>query len=212
VILLRLIQPASSSQTLDIRQFDLALHISQIPSLILFGPGDAAITYSWIGSYPSEDDLIRRISPARPPHRTIKISITTVSRSLVHEFPSTSTIGDLRSWILSEFGDIQIIVSHSQKPLPDDDSMTLVAAGLSPNAVLRQIGAINLGEIRDLPVVRRERPPLRDNRTIRKVVQAAKTVIAILNPWNDGDDSEDFWEYSPNPEFVENVRQRFEGI
>jgi hypothetical protein len=205
VILLRLIQPLDSPPTADIHQFDSVFHISQIPSLIIFGPNQTNITHSWIGSWPSETELVLRISPPKPT-RPVKIALHAISRSTVHEFPPSATVGDLRDWIFGEFGEIDVIIGFTQKSLPVDRSLTLESAGLSPNAVLREIGHSSLAEDRNLSPVRREREHSRYSGIVKKVVQVAKVAVSVLNPWDDGDDSEDFWEFWPNPEIAENVR------
>lgn len=68
-----------------------------------------------------------------------RISVQGLTKTVNKTFPSNSTIGDLRSWIRSEFGrDLDLIIVHTHNQLPTDPSVTFAQADLIPSAVIRE--------------------------------------------------------------------------
>jgi hypothetical protein len=204
----------------DFEQFSSVFHISDIPSLIVFGPNDPKIAHSWIGRFPSKEEFLKYFRPeianARPkerttepprssPKRQTKISAQCGGRTAVQEFPNNATVGELKRWLASEFGpDASFIVAHRQAPLPDD-SLTLASADLTPSAALRE--AIELGDGHALPQVRTEAPVVQTRPVAAdRFVTILKNVIALFNPWAD-DSSDEGWEYQPNPERAAALRR-----
>lgn len=111
----------------------------------------------------SNSNLIKRPTPRAQPHQksalitstvdrsnnkqektqrsnnTARISVQGLAKTVNKTFPSNSTIGDLRSWIHSEFGrDLDLIVVHTHMPLPTDSNVTFSQADLCPSAVIRE--------------------------------------------------------------------------
>lgn len=237
-IIVRLYQSENSN---DIRLFDFTFHYSNIPSLFIFGPNQAAISHSWNDHFPTVDEFLLYFNnkiestdgnindhnstpnysnndpnndnnnsdtkdmdmqshstsdqftttintinnpehaPLKPPNsaktliqrppprsqpqqkkaslilsndqttnnsnQTIqqkkkniaRISVQGLTKTVKKEFPSNSTIGDLRDWIRSEFGrDLDLIVAHTHKDLPTDPNTTFSEADLCPSAVIRE--------------------------------------------------------------------------
>lgn len=68
-----------------------------------------------------------------------RISVQGLTKTVNKNFPYNSTIGDLRSWIHSEFGrDLDLIVVHTHADLPTDPNITFSQADLCPSAVIRE--------------------------------------------------------------------------
>jgi hypothetical protein len=109
-------------------------------------------------------------------------------------------------WLDHEFGsDWRITIAHSGLPLPDDDSLTLVSAGLAPSCVLRleSLDSSGIATFEEsLPVVPgildviesgREDDVInqRDGRTFWwKWLNA---FMWLFNPWPSVDEVEDFF-------------------
>jgi hypothetical protein len=224
VFVLRMIDSENAS---DIHQFRLLFPFADVPSVVIFDHFQATVSKSWSGTFPSKTDIIHFFDPPKPtPLNTpiprkpapkfTKLSVQTAARTIVREFPNEFTIRELKVWLRSEFGgDIEFIVSHTHAPLPADGTRTLFQADLSPSAVLRDPAPPPaLAPARDLPAVRHEvfpQPP--QNRFVKEIVDKGKFVWSLLNPWDDGDSSDDCWEYQPNPDLVRVIRRsaRFLG-
>lgn len=171
---------------------------------------------------------------------TTKISIQTPSgRSFTHIFEKTETIATLKKWIETEIGSDAIpslIIPHTNSPLPENDSLTLEAADLTPSALLKLVGDEPLLEIHvedgqdDVPGIRgSHRTNIFRNccgclpkckcscgccnfRAFKWI----RIFFSLLNPWgddpgerNDDDPNNDngVWEYRPNPELAEQIRR-----
>lgn len=168
---------------------------------------------------------------------TTKISIQSPSgRSFTHVFEKTDTVGDLKQWIESEFGsDIfsEILVAHTNSPLPEDNSMTLENADLSPSALLKLLSDDQILDIHvedgqnDVPTLQNRRRCLRCpcncNTAPFRCFNARgfrwfRIFFSLLNPWGDdpgpnshnidqdqnGDN--DIWQYRPNPQLSQDMR------
>lgn len=170
--------------------------------------------------------------PQRQPKTTTKISIQTPSgRSFTHVFEKTNTVGDLKNWIESEFGsDVfsDLVIAHTNTPLPDDNSLSLENADLSPSAVLKLLNDDSILDIHvedgqdDVPSERIRRHCCKcrchclpctcfNSRAFRWF----RIIFSLLNPWGDDpgpnshDDpngDNDIWQYRPNPQLTQNIR------
>jgi hypothetical protein len=219
VVLLRLTDTETPN---DIQQFVSIFPFASIPSLVIFDHFQAKVSKSWSGTFPSKADLLRFFNPSKPkpqpaispiPHKPppkfTKLSVQTAARTIVREFPNEFTIRELRVWLRSEFGsDIDFIVTHKHASLPTDGSLTLFQADLSPSAVLREPAPAQvLPPANNLPGVRHEvfQPP--QNGILKEIVGKGKFVWSLLNPWDEGDNSDDCWEYQPRPDLVKVIRR-----
>jgi hypothetical protein len=214
------------------RQFQLIFRIDSVPSLVVFGPNTAKVSRQW-DTYPSVGELVDFLRPsitlpppppprpARPPSRTVRIALQGPSGGVNKDFERTTTVAELKDWLRAEVGpDYQVIVGHTQQPLPDDDSMTLVQADLAPSSVLRVVsGDILEAEILiDRPGPVRATQPLLVEQTRRRcqccragaigrVRKWAAVALSLLNPWAEDDPDEQFLEYKPNPERLRQIHE-----
>jgi hypothetical protein len=203
-LVLRIVEEDSAS---DLQQFDSVFHIRDIPSLVVFGPNSPAVAHSWVGALPSPDAFAAHFRPSW--RLRTKISLQTSGRTLVREFPSSATVGELRAWIASEVGGgASLLVAHRRAPLPDDDGLTMAEADLAPSAVIREEAKEQpLGSAEMLPPVRAERLPApRGDGISAAFVKKVRLVWSLLNPWDD-DESDDFWEHPPHLERAAFIRR-----
>jgi hypothetical protein len=211
----------------DFAQFRQLFKIDSVPSLTVFGPSTARITKQW-DSYPSVDDFMAFVQPPAPrvsqrsenalPARsqTIKISVRARSGTISEEFARSATIGDLKGWLARELGaEYRVVVSPSQRPLPENDGLSLVEADLAPSAVLHVLaGDVVDGEV----VIDRPAPRPREvvaqaprerwctEGTLGKVRKFAELALSLFNPWAVDDENEQFLQYKPNPQLVRDIR------
>lgn len=173
--------------------------------------------------------------PPRQVRTTTKISIQSPSgRSYTHVFEKTDTVGDLKHWIEAELGsDIftDLVVAHTNSPLPEDNSLTLENADLSPSAVLKLLSDDQILDIRvedgqnDVPSLRNRRKclkcPCNCNFGACGFFNARgfrwfRIIFSLFSPWGDdpGPNSHDqdpngdndIWQFRPNPQLSQDIR------
>lgn len=230
-IIVRLSETENSA---DFHQFQNIFHIYLCPCLVYFGPNSAAISKQW-DEFPSPDNFANFFHPkpktkptrqaetpaqaAPKPKQTTKILLRGQNSTLKREFPCTAPLSELKEWLKSELGsDYQVIVSMTHSPLPDDDTMTLAEANLTPSAELRVV----IGELFDAEVNidPPEQTPQREPRRqwncqcgrSTGFMRYVRFALSFINPWMDEDENDRVqWQYRANPDFqrqmIEAARQ-----
>jgi hypothetical protein len=151
----------------------------------------------------------------------VRIALQGPSGGVKKDFERTTTIAELKEWLRAEVGpDSRVIVGPTQRPLPDDDSMTLVQADLAPSSVLRVVsGDILNAEIlieRPGPIRAAHPPPAEPQRRRCQCCRGATAgriggwfaiAASLLNPWAEDDSDEQFLEHRPNPERLRQIHE-----
>jgi hypothetical protein len=199
----------------EIAQFRDIYPMDRIPALVVLGPGSDSVTLAWTARWPSHAEFYTRFAPgygSRPSARTVRLSAIAGERRVLQDFQPSDNLLAVRTWLEREFGgDWRVIVSHTRLPLPADDSMTVVSAGLAPSAVLR-LHPIESGReaplglpqetLQDLRMTDSQEivPPMAEveNRAERgwnwTPWGGVKAILSLCNPWPNVEEREDFFE------------------
>jgi hypothetical protein len=198
------LDPSSNS---DETQSFLEKHnLTFTSSLVCFESGALSPSNSWVSKYPTPSEFHCQFR-----HLSFNISdflrITAIAgtRSKTHVFKTSDTILVLKLWIDHEFGsDWQITVLHTNRPLPEDDSLSV--ADLAPSAILQLRSPEISPDWSSLPSVRQEERAEADR---KKEASAGRIefrasswepkwptpvdLLAFFNPWPEATEIEDFF-------------------
>lgn len=204
-----------TSDSYEITNFSEIYDVPRAPCLFYFVPNEEEPTV--FRRYPTVDELhgfiiSHNASAAKPKEqvssvrRNAKLSVEFGGRRVSREFPANAKLGDVRSWILDEFGTgFAIRVVHTRQLLPEDGEMTVTAAGLAPSAmlVLEKDGEAERLSDEELPDLPRaevlgdvgsdgdDEVVVETRCTWRSVLE---TVMGLVNPFADAVEVEDFFE------------------
>lgn len=211
----------------DFRQFQTIFHTYVCPCLVYFGPNSASVSKQW-DEFPSPDSFVNFFHPKPKPKRqieaapqappkpklTTKILLRGQNSTLKQEFPCAAPLSELKEWLKSELGsDYQVIVSMTHSPLPDDDTMTLAEANLTPSAELRVvIGELFDAEVNiDPPLDTPQRAEQRRQCNCRcgratGFMRYVRLALSFINPWMDVDEDDRIqWQYRANPDYQRQI-------
>jgi hypothetical protein len=146
-----IVRLSQESDAEEIAQISEIYNVHSLPALVYFAPGRDEVTRTWSGRLPGPDELFGfLVAKLEAPRRTsgraaragqsAKVSLRYGDIRFTNEFALNATIGELRSWAVSQCGaDVTITLGHTGEPIPGDDALTVTQAGLVPSAALTAV-------------------------------------------------------------------------
>ena len=217
----------------DFNQFKMIFNVMNIPSVYYFAPNSASISKIW-EQFPRKEEFVNFFSPndfsdkhseEEKQELTAKILIQGPQFTRTRIFKGDDTIGDLKKWAFSQFGEnTNLIISSTRLPLQNDEEQTLLDAGLTPTAILTIPTEVNENMVTEDeqlvgPYSPEERETQQENRRHFlpdlhcnfHFLSYIKLFFSIFNPFStSSDDDINVWEFQPNPQIADDIIQRLQ--